>query len=41
VFDLSKTENSPYTEVLQDGSIRGIPIIRAGIQLPLFQGKRE
>jgi hypothetical protein len=41
VFDLSKTENSPYTEVLQDGSIRAIPIIRAGIQLPLFQGKRE
>ena len=41
VFDLSKTRNSPYTEVLQDGSIRAIPIIRAGIQLPLFQGKRE
>jgi hypothetical protein len=41
MVDVSKSINSPYTEVLQDGSIRAIPIIRAGIQVPLFQGKRE
>lgn len=39
MVDVTKERNSPYTEVLQDGSVRSIPIIRGGIQIPLFQGK--
>jgi len=34
LFDLSKSINSPYT----DAYGRTIPIIRGGIQVPLFQG---
>ncbi len=41
MVDVSKSKNSPYTEVLQDGSVRSIPIIRGGIQIPLFRGKNE
>lgn len=35
LFDVSGDTNSPYT----DGLGRSIPIIRAGLQIPLFQGK--
>lgn len=35
LFDVSKSENSPYTDNLG----RAIPIIRAGIHIPLFQGR--
>ena len=35
LFDVSGNANSPYT----DGYGRTIPIIRGGIQVPLFQGK--
>lgn len=35
LFDVSKGENSPYTDNLG----RPIPIIRAGIHIPLFQGR--
>ncbi len=34
LFDVSGNKNSPYT----DGYGRTIPIIRGGIQIPLFQG---
>ena len=34
LFDVSKSENSPYTDNLN----RALPIIRAGINIPLFQG---
>jgi len=34
LFDVSKSENSPYTDNLN----RAIPILRAGINIPLFQG---
>lgn len=34
LFDVSGNANSPYT----DGYGRAIPIIRGGIQIPLFQG---
>ena len=34
LFDISNNTNSPYT----DGYGRTIPIIRGGIQIPLFQG---
>lgn len=37
LFDVSGSTNSPYT----DGAGRAIPIIRAGIQIPLFQPKNE
>ncbi len=37
MVDVTKNKYSPYTEVLQDGSIRMQPIIRAGIQIPLFK----
>ena len=34
LFDVSKSLNSPYTDALG----RAIPIIRGGIQIPLFHG---
>ena len=34
LFDISDNENSPYT----DNAGRALPIIRAGINIPLFQG---
>lgn len=37
LFDVSNNANSPYT----DGYGRSIPIIRGGIQIPLFQGGRN
>ena len=36
LFDISNNLNSPYT----DGYGRTIPILRGGIQIPLFQGTR-
>lgn len=35
LFDISNDENSPYT----DAYGRTIPIVRGGIQIPLFQGR--
>jgi hypothetical protein len=35
LFDALKDENSPY----RDGQNRAVPIIRAGINVPLFQGR--
>lgn len=37
LFDVSGNKNSPYT----DGYGRAIPIIRGGIQIPLFKGKQR
>ena len=37
LFDLSNNTNSPYT----DNAGRSIPIIRAGINIPLFQGRGD
>jgi hypothetical protein len=37
LFDIAGDANSPYT----DGFGRSIPIIRGGIQVPLFQGKKR
>ena len=37
LFDLSNDINSPYT----DAYGRTIPIIRAGLQIPLFQGQQK
>ncbi len=38
MFDVIKDPSSPYTEQLQDGSFRALPVIKAGLQIPLFQG---
>jgi hypothetical protein len=37
LFDISKNKYSPYTDNLN----RALPIIRAGIHIPLFQGRGE
>ena len=39
--DVAKNKNSPYVEQLASGKINVLPIIRAGLQVPLFQGKRN
>jgi len=39
--DVAKNKNSPYVEQLSDGKVNVLPIIRAGIQVPLFQGKNR
>jgi len=41
LFDVAKNRNSPYVEQTQSGKINVLPIIRAGIQVPLFQGRKE
>ena len=37
MFDIAKNVNSPYVEQISDGSVNVLPIIRAGIQIPLFR----
>jgi hypothetical protein len=39
--DVAKNRNSPYVEETTGGNINILPIIRAGLQVPLFQGKRN
>ena len=39
LFDIAKDKNSPYVEQVSDGDVNVLPIIRAGIQVPLFQGR--
>lgn len=39
LFDVTKDKNSPYVEQISNGSVNSLPIIRAGLQVPLFQGK--
>ena len=38
--DVAKNKNSPYVEQLASGRVNILPIIRAGLQVPLFQGGR-
>jgi hypothetical protein len=43
LFDVIKDENSPYVDVVYDPvtqvkSVRGVPIIRAGVNIGLFEG---
>lgn len=40
VVDVAGNKNSPYVEETEAGNINVLPIIRAGLQIPLFQGKR-
>ncbi len=39
--DVARNRNSPYVEETPSGKINILPIIRAGLQVPLFQGKRN
>ena len=41
MVDVAKNKNSPYVEQLVSGRINVLPIIRAGLQVPLFQGRRR
>jgi hypothetical protein len=38
--DVAGNKNSPYVEQTAGGNVNLLPIIRAGLQIPLFQGKR-
>ena len=37
-FDVLKDRRSPYVQQVANGSVSILPILRAGIQIPLFQG---
>jgi hypothetical protein len=39
MVDLIRDVNSPYVALLQNGSLAAQPVFRAGIQIPLFQGR--
>lgn len=39
--DIARNRNSPYVETLSNGKVNILPIIRAGLQVPLFQGKKN
>ena len=46
LFDVIKNENSPYVDVVYDQvtgrrSVRAVPLIRAGINIGLFQGRKR
>lgn len=41
MVDVAKDRNSPYLEETSSGNLNILPIIRAGLQVPLFQGKRN
>lgn len=40
LFDVAQNSNSPYVEQILNGKVNVLPILRAGLQIPLFQGKR-
>jgi len=39
-FDVLRRPHSPYVETLSSGRVNALPIIRAAIQIPLFNGNR-
>ncbi len=39
MFDVTKDKYSPYVQVNSIGDVYAVPIIRAGLQIPLFTGK--
>jgi hypothetical protein len=41
MVDVAGNKNSPYIEETEYGNTNILPIIRAGLQIPLFQGKRN
>lgn len=40
-IDVLKNRYSPYVQQVANGTVNILPILRAGIQVPLFQGKRN
>jgi hypothetical protein len=40
-IDVLKNRYSPYVQIAGNGTVNILPILRAGIQVPLFQGKRN
>lgn len=38
--DIGGNRNSPYVEQLSSGGVNILPIIRAGLQVPIFQGRK-
>ncbi len=41
MFDVAGNKNSPYVEETKAGHINPLPIISAGFQIPLFQGRKN
>jgi hypothetical protein len=41
LFDVAKNPNSPYVEQTSTGSVNVLPIVSAGLQIPLFQKGRN
>lgn len=41
MVDVARNRNSPYVEQTASGNINPLPIFRAGLQIPLFQGRRN
>jgi hypothetical protein len=41
MIDVAGNKNSPYLEETKNGNTNILPIIRAGLQIPLFQGRRN
>lgn len=41
MIDVAKNRNSPYLEETASGNLNVLPIIKAGFQIPLFQGKKR
>ncbi len=41
LFDVNKDPKSPYVEQTGSGSVNILPLVRAGLQVPLFQGKKR
>lgn len=41
MVDVAGNKNSPYLEETRNGNTNLLPVIRAGLQVPLFQGRRR
>jgi hypothetical protein len=41
MVDVAGNKNSPYLEETENGNTNLLPVIRAGLQIPLFQGRRN
>lgn len=41
LFDVAQDRNSPYVEITQYNNVNVLPILRAGVQFPLFPGRNR
>lgn len=41
LLDVQKDRRSPYVEITRNGNVNMLPIIRAGLQIPLFQKQKN